>query len=78
MNDTRPPTPRAGIDSDTTAAARSPPAAPKAGAKRAQPPQSRFEKYAATQAGGDGIEGEVLKSGKTPDEKIGASMPDRK
>jgi hypothetical protein len=74
MNDTRPPTPRAGADSDTAA----PPVAPKAEDKRAQPPQSRFEKYAATQVGGDGVEGEVLKSSKTPDEKIGASMPDRK
>jgi hypothetical protein len=42
------------------------------------PPKSRFEKFASTQAGGDGVEGEVLKSGKTQDEKIGASMPDRK
>jgi hypothetical protein len=39
---------------------------------------SRFEKFAATQAAGDGIEGDVLKSGKTIDEKLGANMPDRK
>jgi hypothetical protein len=39
---------------------------------------SRFEKFASTQAAGDGIEGDVLKPGKTVDEKIGASMADRK
>jgi uncharacterized membrane-anchored protein len=39
---------------------------------------SRFEKFAATQAAGDGIEGDVLKSGKTVDEKLGANMADRK
>jgi Protein of unknown function (DUF2934) len=39
---------------------------------------SHFEKFAATQAAGDGIEGEVLKPGKTADEKLGANMPDRK
>jgi len=39
---------------------------------------SRFEKFAATQAAGDGIEGDVLKSDKTIDEKLGANMPDRK
>jgi Protein of unknown function (DUF2934) len=39
---------------------------------------SRFEKFATTQAGGDGIEGDVLKPGKTIDEKLGANMADRK
>ena len=39
---------------------------------------SRFEKFASTQAGGDGIAGDALKSDKTVDEKIGANMPDRK
>jgi hypothetical protein len=39
---------------------------------------SRFEKFATTQAGGDGIEGDTLKSGKNIDEKIGANMADRK
>jgi len=46
------------------------------------PPQhqsaSRFEKFAATQATGDGIEGDVLKPGKTIDEKLGANMTDRR
>lgn len=41
-------------------------------------PVSRFEKFAATQAAGDGIEGDVLKPGKTLDEKLGANMADRK
>jgi hypothetical protein len=39
---------------------------------------SRLEKYAATQAGGDGIEGDVRKRHKTDAEKLGAQMPDRK
>jgi hypothetical protein len=39
---------------------------------------SRFEKFAATQAAGDGIEGDALKPGKTVDEKLGANMADRK
>lgn len=39
---------------------------------------SRFEKFAATQAAGDGIEGDVLKPDKTIDEKLGANMADRK
>jgi hypothetical protein len=39
---------------------------------------SRFEKFAATQAAGDGIEGDVLKPGKTVEEKLGANMADRK
>jgi Protein of unknown function (DUF2934) len=39
---------------------------------------SRFEKFAATQAAGDGIQGDALKTGKTVDEKIGANMADRK
>lgn len=50
------------------------------GAKDASQRQrvSRFEKFAATQAPGDGIEGDVLKPGKTIDEKLGANMTDRK
>jgi hypothetical protein len=39
---------------------------------------SRFEKFAATQAAGDGIEGDVAKKDKTEDEKLGAQMADRK
>jgi hypothetical protein len=39
---------------------------------------SRFEKYATTQAAGDGIEGDVRKKHKTQDENLGAQMPDRK
>jgi hypothetical protein len=39
---------------------------------------SRFEKFAATQAAGDGVQGDTLKKGKTVDEKIGANMADRK
>jgi hypothetical protein len=39
---------------------------------------SRFEKFAATQAGGDGIQGDTLKKDKSVDEKIGANMADRK
>jgi Protein of unknown function (DUF2934) len=39
---------------------------------------SRFEKFAATQAAGDGIQGDTLKKGQTVDEKIGANMADRK
>ena len=51
--------------------------------KRGQtPPQSRgvsrFEKFAATQAAGDGIQGDTLKKDKSVDEKLGANMPDRK
>jgi hypothetical protein len=46
------------------------------------PPQhpgvSRFEKFAATQAAGDGIQGDTLKKDKSVDEKIGANMADRK
>jgi Protein of unknown function (DUF2934) len=45
-----------------------------------QQPQgvSRFEKFAATQAAGDGIQGDTLKKDKSVDEKIGANMADRK
>jgi hypothetical protein len=43
-----------------------------------QPATSRFEKFASTQAGGDGIEGDVLKTNKTTEEKLGANMADRK
>jgi Protein of unknown function (DUF2934) len=39
---------------------------------------SKFAKFAATQAAGDGIQGDVRKPDKTVDEKIGANMPDRK
>jgi DUF2934 family protein len=39
---------------------------------------SRFEKFAATQAAGDGIQGNTLKKDKSVDEKIGANMADRK
>lgn len=39
---------------------------------------SRFEKFASTQAAGDGIQGDTLKKDKTADEKIGANMADRK
>jgi Protein of unknown function (DUF2934) len=39
---------------------------------------SRFEKFAATQAAGDGIQGDAKKPDKTIDEKLGANMADRK
>jgi hypothetical protein len=39
---------------------------------------SRFEKFAATQAAGDGIQGDTLKKDQTVEEKIGANMADRK
>jgi Protein of unknown function (DUF2934) len=39
---------------------------------------SRFEKFAATQAAGDGIQGDTLKKDKSVHEKIGANMADRK
>jgi hypothetical protein len=39
---------------------------------------SRFEKFAATQAAGDGIQGDTLKKDKSDGEKIGANMADRK
>jgi len=39
---------------------------------------SRFEKFAATQAACDGIQGDTLKKDKSVDEKIGANMADRK
>lgn len=39
---------------------------------------SRFEKYAATQAAGDGIQGDVRKPNKTTDDKISSNMADRK
>jgi len=42
------------------------------------PGVSRFEKFAATQAAGDGVQGDVLKPHKTADEKLGANMADRK
>jgi hypothetical protein len=40
--------------------------------------KSRFEKFASTQAAGDGIQGDALKQDKTVEEKIGANMADRK
>ena len=59
--------------------------APSGESARQRPPQppdgqevSRFEKFAATQAAGDGIQGDTLKEDKTVDEKIGANMADRK
>lgn len=39
---------------------------------------SRFEKFASTQAAGDGIQGDALKKHKTVAEAIGANMVDRK
>ena len=39
---------------------------------------SRYEQYATTQADGDGVEGDVLKKDKSPDEKLGAQMTDHK
>jgi hypothetical protein len=43
-----------------------------------QPQSSRFEKFASTQAAGDGIQGDALKKQKTDAEAIGANMADRK
>jgi hypothetical protein len=40
--------------------------------------KSQFEKFASTQAAGDGIQGDTLKKDKSVDEKIGANMADRK
>jgi hypothetical protein len=51
---------------------------PQSKEESSQPPKSRFEKFAATQAAGDGIQGDALKKDKTIDEKIGANMADRK
>jgi hypothetical protein len=50
---------------------------------RAQPASqqqhvSRFEKFATTQAAGDGVQGDALKPNKSTDEKLGANMADRK
>lgn len=60
-------------------APRSAPDASKQRREAAQQPEvSRYEKYAATQAAGDGIEGDVLKPNKTTDDKISANMADRK
>ena len=50
-------------------------------AQRATPDNqdvSSFEKFAATQAAGNGIQGDTLKKDKTVDEKLGAQMADRK
>jgi Protein of unknown function (DUF2934) len=53
---------------------------PDARAQSAAQPEgvSRFEQFAATQAAGNGIQGDALKKDKTVDEKIGANMADRK
>jgi Protein of unknown function (DUF2934) len=48
------------------------PASPSPGAS------SQFSRFAATQAAGDGIQGDSKKPDKTVDEKIGANMADRK
>jgi hypothetical protein len=53
------------------------PVKPNAGAPQ-HDGMSRFEKFATTQAAGDGIEGDTLKKDKMLDEKIGANMADRK
>ena len=51
----------------------------KRGQNTPQPQEaSRFEKFAATQAAGDGIQGDTLQKDKTVDEKLGANMADRK
>jgi hypothetical protein len=39
---------------------------------------SRYEKYAATQAAGNGIEGDIQKKDKTDAEKLGTQMTDRR
>jgi hypothetical protein len=39
---------------------------------------SRYEKYAATQAAANGIEGDVQQKDKTDEEKLGAQMADRR
>jgi hypothetical protein len=39
---------------------------------------SRYEKYAATQAAGNGVEGDVQKKDKTDAEKLGTQMTDRR
>lgn len=39
---------------------------------------SHFERFAATQAAGDGVQGDTLKGAKSTAEKIGANMADRK
>ena len=51
---------------------------PQSKEESSHPPKSRFEKFAATQAAGDGIQGDALKKDKTIDEKIGANMAERK
>ncbi len=51
---------------------------PQSKEESSKPPKSRFERFAATQAAGDGIQGDALKKDKTIDEKIGANMADRK
>jgi hypothetical protein len=43
-----------------------------------QPLKSHFEKFASTQAAGDGIQGDTLQPNQTTEEKIGANMADRK
>jgi hypothetical protein len=66
MNDQKP---LGGVPQQRKAAAKDAPA---------QVGASRFEKFAVTQAAGDGIEGDVAKQDKTEDEKLGAQMADRK
>jgi hypothetical protein len=39
---------------------------------------SRYEKFAATQASADGIQGDAKKCAKTVEDKIAANMADRK
>jgi hypothetical protein len=54
---------------------------PPSQSKQGQPTNqgaSRFEKFAATQAAGDGVQGDAKKPDKTIDEKLGANMADRK
>jgi hypothetical protein len=51
---------------------------PSSGASPALKDASKFEKYAATQAAADGIEGDVKKPRKTEAEKLAAQMADAK
>jgi hypothetical protein len=50
----------------------------RSGSSSNAPRTSRFTRFAATQAAGDGIEGDTMKPNKSVDEKIGANMADRK
>lgn len=51
---------------------------PAKSAPQAPDESSRYSRFAATQAAGDGIQGDARKPDKTTDEKIGANMADRK